>query len=324
VPYPRTHRRRMASACRLAGFLVLVTVFAPLASAEAPRSQDDRLAAILTRAADKRIATERGVIRIVGFGTAKARQGAIFFIHGDPDWHRSGAYSETLRAEETRVLADHLDWMQRTAAKGRHAVYFVARTGMFGSDGETTEFRSEDSYLSIGRAIDKVIEADGITAAAIVGHSGGAAVALYHAIALARREARCYALASGVYNIGAMAEFMRLQKRPDADVATIDATKIAATAFMPIPPSLVSKLKYFEPLFRIRDIPKSDDRQIAAISDRRDRIAPFFASADLVARLKAAGHRAVLVEAAARGPSYHYTYDAAIGAAVSCLAGGRQ
>lgn len=310
---------------RAAWLVVLCVAFAVAvrsAHAEAPAVHEARLATILARATDQHVPTERGIVRIIGFGTAKARHGAIFFIHGDPDWHRSGAYTAKLRDEETRVLADHLEWIERKAAQGPNAVYFVARTGMFGSDGETMEFRREDSYLSIGRAIDKVVAAGGIKTAAIVGHSGGAAVALYHAIALASPDVRCYALASGVYNIGAMAEFMRLQKRPDTNVATIDATKLAATAFAPIPATLVSKLKYFEPLFRIRDIPRDPNRRFFAIADRRDRTAPFFASADLVTRLVALGHRAAIVEASARPPSYHYTYDAALGTASSCLATG--
>lgn len=306
----------------LAALLVTAATLAQPARAEAPAVHDARLATILSRATDRHVSTERGIIRIIGFAKAKARHGAIFFIHGDPDWHRSGAYTEKLRDEETRVLAGHLDWIERRSAQGPDAVYFVARTGMFGSDGETMEFRREDSYLSIGRAIDKVIEADGIKSAAIVGHSGGAAVALYHAIALPSPGVRCYALASGVYNIGAMAEFMRLQKRPDTNVAAIDTTKVAAAAFTPIPASLVSKLKYFEPLFRIGDIPRDPNRQFFAISDRRDRTAPFFASADLVTRLQALGHRAALVEASTKPPSYHYTYDAAVATAAACLAAG--
>ncbi len=317
-----TPTRWIASAACLASLFVTVVGLAFTAHAEVPAAHDARLATILARATDRRVSTERGIVRIIGFAKAKAHHGAIFFIHGDPDWHRSGAFTAKLRDEETRVLADHLAWLERKAAQGADAVYFVARTGMFGSDGETTEFRREDSYLSIGHAIDKVVAADGIKSAALVGHSGGAAVALYHAIALPSPDVRCYALASGVYNIAAMAEFMRLQKRPGTDVAAIDTTKVAAAAFVPIPATLVSKLKYFEPLFRIGDIPSDPRRRFIAISDRRDRTAPFFASADLVARLQALGHRATLVEADTKAPSYHYTYDAALASAAACLAGG--
>ena len=311
-------------------FEVKLLVCAILASfrpvhADVPQGPQARLAATLGRGVDRNISTERGNIRIVGFGQAKARQGAIFFIHGDPEWHRIGDYAQSVRDEEARVFANHLEWLRTVASKGRYATYFVARTGMFGSDGETAEFRREDAYLAIGHAIDKVIARDGITAAAIVGHSGGAAVALYHAIALPNVAARCYALASGVYNIGAMAEFMRLQKLGGTDVASIDRTALAPIAFTPMPVEIATKLKYFEPLFRIKDMPTDASRQIIAVSDRRDTTTPFFASADLVDRMKALGHRALLVEGQAKPPGYHYTYDAALAAAGACLdAGGRR
>lgn len=291
------------------------------ADADVPGSQQARLATSIAQGLDRRINTERGGIRVISFGKAKAKQGAIFFIHGDPEWFRIGAFSDAMRDEETRVLANHLDWLRGIAAEGRYATYFVARTGVFGSDGETSEFRREESYLSIGHAIDKVIEADGIPAAALVGHSGGAAVALYHAIALPNPVVSCYALASGVYNIGAMAEFTRLQKQAGVDVSKIDRATVGPGSFVPMPPEMVSKFKYFEPLFRLSELPVNPRRHIIAVSNRRDKTAPFFASDDLVARLKAAGQNAELVEGAARPPAYHYTYEAGIKAASACLNG---
>ena len=293
--------------------------------ADDPGGQQARLASVLSRGLDRNIATERGNIRIIGFGQGtgsgqgKARAGAIFFIHGDPEWHRIGAFSQNLRDEETRVLANHLEWLRSIAARTPYATYFVARTGVFGSDGESLEFRREDSYLSIGHAIDAVMTRDGVRSAAIIGHSGGAAVALYHAIALPNPAAKCYALASGVYNIGAMAEFIRIQKANESDIAAIDRSKLAAIAFAPMPPEMVNRLKYFEPLFRLSEIPADPARQILAVANRRDATAPYFASADLVDRLKSLGHRASLVDAAAKPPTYHYTYETAIETAVSCL-----
>ncbi len=292
------------------------------AGAEDPGGgQQARLAAVLARGQDRQISTERGTIRIISFAANKARHGAIFFIHGDPEWHRIGAFSQSLRDEEAKVLANHLEWLRGVAAAGKFATYFVARTGVFGSEGESLEFRREDSYLSIGHAIDTVIAKDGVGSAAIIGHSGGAAVALYHVIALANPTVRCYALASGVYNIGAMAEFMRIQKEKKADVAAIDRTQLAAMAFTPLPPAMVMKFKYFEPLFRIGEIPPAPERQILIVSNRRDVTAPYFASADLVDRLRSLGHRAALVEAAAKPPTYHYTYDTALDVAGACLTG---
>ena len=306
------------------GLLVPLLATVVPADADVPGGQQARLATSIAQGLDRRINTERGGIRVISFGKAKAKQGAIFFIHGDPEWFRIGAFSDAMRDEETRVLANHLDWLRGIATEGRYATYFVARTGVFGSDGETSEFRREESYLSIGHAIDKVIEADGITAAAMIGHSGGAAVALYHAIALPNQVVSCYALASGVYNIGAMAEFTRLQKQAGADVSKIDRATLSPGSFSPMPPEMVSKFKYFEPLFRLSELPANRDRHIIAVSNRRDKTAPFFASDDLVARLKAAGHSADLIEAAARPPTYHYTYEAGIKAATGCLNGVRR
>ncbi len=290
------------------------------ATAQVPDSPNVRLATVLARSLDRNIATERGNIRIIKFGNGGARAGALFFIHGDPQWHRTGAFSKNLRDEEARVLANHLEWLRSIAARTNLATYFVARTGVFGSDGETLEFRREDSYLSIGHAIDTVIARDAVRHAAIIGHSGGAAVALYHAIALPSAAARCYALASGVYNIGAMAEFLRLQRQKDIDIAAIDRRTITAVAFAPMTPDEAMRLKYFEPLFRVGDLSADPARQIFAIANRRDTTAPYFASVDLVERVKKQGHRAALVEAAAKPPTYHYTYDTSVETALSCLA----
>ena len=305
----------------LTGLAIVSPLLATQVHAEAPAVADPRLAAALAQSLDRRINTERGGIRIVGYGQAKAKNGAIFFIHGDPEWHRIGAFSQTLRDEETRVLANHLDWLRTIAAQGRYATYFVARTGMFGSDGETSEFRREEAYLSIGHAIDTVIEKDGIKSAAIVGHSGGAAVALDHAISRPSAAVPCYALASGVYNIGAMAEFQRYKKQPASDVTKIDKTKLGPVTFTPLPPDMVLKFKYYEPLFHIVAIPQNPARRILAVANRRDQTAPYFASEDLVGRLKALGHNAELIEGAARPPAYHYTYESAIKAAAACLGG---
>ena len=224
-----------------------------------------------------------------------------------------------MRNDEARVLVNHLDWLRQVAASGPYATYFVARTGVFGSDGQSSEFRSEDSYLSIGHAIDAVITADAIQNAALIGHSGGAAVALYHAAALPSAAVKCYALASGVYNIGAMAEFMRLQKDATVAVADIDRATLTARAFLPLSPAMVAKFKYYEPLFRISDMPANPTREIYAVSNRRDTTAPYFASADLIDRLRARGHRASLVEAKAKPPTYHYTYQPALDTAATCL-----
>ena len=312
-------RPRWRTGTGIVGVVLPLLAVAASALAEGPTSQQARLASSVAQGLDRRINTERGGIRVISFGKAKAKQGAVFFIHGDPEWFRIGAFSEAVRDEETRVLANHLDWLRGIAAQGRYATYFVARTGVFGSDGETSEFRREESYLSVGHAIDKVIAADGITSAALVGHSGGAAVALYHAIALPSPAVHCYALASGVYNIGAMAEFTRLQKQAGADVSKIDRATLSPGSFAPMPPEMVSKFKYFEPLFGLSELPVNPRRHIIAVSNRRDKTAPFFASDDLVARLKAAGHNAELVEGAARPPAYHYTYDAGVKAAAGCL-----
>ena len=298
---------------------VLTQIVAGAAFADEPGGQRARLAAVLARGLDRNIATERGNIRIIGFGQGKARSGALFFIHGDPEWHRIGAFSQNLRDEEARVLANHLEWLRTIAARTNVATYFVARTGVFGSEGETLEFRREDSYLSIGHAIDTVVTRDNIRTAAIIGHSGGAAVGLYHAIALPNPSVKCYALASGVYNIGAMAEFIRIQRQKDTDIAKIDRSQLGSTAFAPMPPEMVNRLKYFEPLFRLTELRTDPTRQIFAVANRRDATAPYFASADLVERLKTQGHRASLVEAAAKPPTYHYTYETALETALSCL-----
>ena len=215
------------------------------ARADDPGGSTGRLTAILARGNDQRVITERGAIRIIGFGQSKAKNGAIFFIHGDPEWFRLGAFTSSLRDQETQVLANHLEWLRRIAARGKYATYFVARTGVFGSDGETSDFRREDSYLSIGHAIDQVIKRDGIKAAAIAGHSGGAAVTLYHAIDLPNSRVPCYVLASGVYNLGAMAAFMRAKKVGDGEPAGHERTKLAALAFTPMPTDMALKLKYF-------------------------------------------------------------------------------
>ncbi len=299
---------------------VLLSSFVAVSAQVSVTPGSVRLSGVLARAVDRNISTERGNIRIIGFGESKSRGGALFFIHGDPEWHRIGAFTQNLRAEEDRVLANHLEWLRGVAARTNVATYFVARTGVFGSDGESLEFRREDSYLSIGRAIDTVMARDGVHNAAIIGHSGGAAVALYHAIALPSPAVRCYSLASGVYNIGAVAEFIRIQKQKDPAVASIDRTRLAPLAFTPMPPEMAARLKYFEPLFRLPEMPADPARKVFVVSDRRDAIAPYFASADLADRLQKLGHQAVLIEAAAKPPTHHYTYDAAVDVALGCLA----
>jgi pimeloyl-ACP methyl ester carboxylesterase len=304
--------------------LFLLTLGGSQVRADAPTGQEVRLAAVLTHGLDRRINTERGGIRIIRFGQPQAKARAIFFIHGDPEWHRIGAFSQNLRDEETRVLANHLEWLRSIAAETHTTTYFVARTGLFGSDGETSEFRREDSYLSIGHAIDSVIDKDHIHHAAVVGHSGGAAVALYHAIDLSGPTVRCYVLASGVYNIGAMAAFMGIQKQPGADVAKIDRSTFNAKVFAPMPAEMASKFKYFEPLFHLSEMPKNPERLILAVSDRHDLTAPYFASADLIDRLKTLGQRAELLDANAKPPTHHYTYEPAIRAALSCLSNAPQ
>ena len=60
-------------------------------------------------------------------------------------------------------------------------------------------------------------------------------------------------------------------------------------------------------------------RQILAVSHRRDQTAPYFASEDVVARLKELGHRAQLINVDARPPAFHYTYEGAMREAASCL-----
>jgi len=300
---------------------ILVCTLGTAAPAAEPGSNPARLDGVLVRDLDRKIQTERGAIRIIRLGHSQGRRDAIFFIHGDPDWHRIGSFSQSIRDDERKALTNHLEWLRNFGQRAKVTVYFVARTGMFGSEGETSEFRHEDSYMAVSRAINAVVEQDSLTGEAIVGHSGGAAVALYHAIRMPTASARCYVLASGVYNLGAMAAFSDLQKTKGVDPSRVAKEQLPPVAFAPLPPVMATKLKYFEPLFHVATIEKDPRRSFFAVTDRRDTIAPYFASENLIERLTALGHQARLVETATRAPTHHFTYDAAMDTAATCLKG---
>ena len=119
----------------------------------------------------------------------------------------------------------------------------------------------------------------------------------------------------------AMVEFMRIQKSGETEVAKLDHATVPPAAFTPMPAEMASRYRYFEPLFHLEQMREDTQRRIVAVSSRRDRVAPFFASDELVVRLKALGHKAILIETPAQPPTFHYTYEPAIAATLACLAG---
>jgi len=206
-----------------------------------------------------------------------------------------------------RLNGDHTSYVKRdpntipdntVAAQNRIAqgmseslhlpVVVIARPGMYGSSGDHLRRRSEEEFLAINAALDRIKQLYGFKRVVLSGQSGGATAGAA-VLTLGRTDVRCAVLTSGAFALLERAEFIR--KRD---------------GFRSDPESDVTGVKWpYDPIDHIFGMVTDPNRNIVVIGNPMDRTAQFEYQVRYADALKAHGHNVRLLEWPAQPPNYH-------------------
>lgn len=175
----------------------------------------------------------------------------------------------------------------------------IGRPGLMGSTGVHINGGRRDEAELINQAVDAVKRRYGATRLALAGQSGGARI-VAQLLVLGRQDVVCTAMASGGYDL------------PDLKGGGRLATNIFGDPGK----------GYLVPMLRMDDIEKTGARRDFVIGDPRDQQVAFSGQRAFAEKLKATGHRAMLIEASGSGAKYHGLAIESMRAVTVCARGG--
>ena len=224
----------------------------------------------------------------------ESRRQAVLFFGGDASkvQHSDPAKLETdLRFQKKA--------MQYWANRLRVRYIYVSRVGLQGSSGNHAERRLPKETFAMNAVIDALKVRLGFDDIALAGQSGGGTIAA-SLLTLGREDVRCEVLGSSATRLVDL-EYDYLTQHGGHPIKTAMHRKI------------------YDPSDHLDTIVRRADRRIFALADPSDKVVAFKYQAQFIDQVKAAGHRAMLVEVDATGEHHHDTEKYALPVAGACL-----
>ncbi len=230
---------------------------------------------------------------------AKADQAIIFFEGDVPSSYR----------QDRAKLAGHLTSIRRVldvlAQTYKLPYIMIARPGTFGSTGNHADRRKVREYLVMNAAIDQLRAKYGLTHISLAGQSGGATIAAA-LLTLGRTDVRCAAPASGAYDLTVMLDW--------------HAERLGLGASHREHPARLAG--DFNVMDQVPGIKRDAQRRVFVIGDTGDKVTPFTQQRSFAEQVRAAGHKAEMLEAEAAGPDQHGLTLISLRVAGLCASGG--
>ena len=222
---------------------------------------------------------------------------AVLYFHGD---RSSGG--KVVGAYRDNTVAAQLALAAQNAAENDVPWIMVARPGAYGSSGHHGARRQPKEFYSLKAAIDAIRAKHGIGRVILAGQSGGA-TSVGAVLTLGQTGVACGVATSGGYAVIERADRKRSANSPKRG---LDSNGNANP---------------YEPINEVAGIEPDARRRLFIIGDPRDANTYFDLQRKFAARVAAAGHHAVAVEARATGKSHHTLAPMAYKAAGWCAAG---
>ncbi len=210
---------------------------------------------------------------------------AVFFFHGD---HLAG--STPLGNYDKISEQSLLSIVRSNEATYKVPYILVARPGVYGSSGRHNQRRRAKEFYSLNAAVDAIKLRYGLDQVVLAGQSGGSTVASA-LLTLGRQDVKCAAMGSGNYAVNALAEIKR-SKLGQASRRGCDVTNYCDA---------------YDVIEHVDGIAHDAHREIYVIGDPQDNNTVFHLQRAFYEKVKAAGHKATLMEVEGRGPDRHST-----------------
>jgi pimeloyl-ACP methyl ester carboxylesterase len=225
-------------------------------------------------------------------------ESAIFYLHGDVTRYDA-------KRPESELLNPYKAWLDKASRDNKLDIFFIARPGYLGSDGDSKNKRSKLSLQMIAKIIEKLQNDGNYKNIAVWGHSGGGSAAV-GLLSVTNLKFSCIVAASAGYHLDILrrhrpGETFEVERYYGKDaVAEYDAKVYDAAKY--------------------RSLIKIDPRRrIILMGDPRDSLAPFESSVLLANDLLRDGHNVDLKDVIATDYQHHNTVAASFYETVKCL-----